>query len=191
MRTVMLRRPRKKDLQDMRTDPFWEFGSFGLTGCHSKNLLHPKNKEALENTLLVFMQGGQEAIKLMFITWPIRIVKHKNVCEATWSTTRFPFCFDEAPIIINNAGYTDFPEIKKFVSLVDRSTWMGKVSSAFRTRVKPLPLKIVEELSEVYYYRSSGRRTTINYLETLPYLPNKININRKEIYEILRRRANQ
>jgi hypothetical protein len=37
---VMLRRPRKND---RRSDPFWEFGSFGCTGCHGKNLLHPKN----------------------------------------------------------------------------------------------------------------------------------------------------
>jgi hypothetical protein len=38
---VLLRQPRK-DISEMRTDPFWEFGSFGLTGCHQRNLLHPK-----------------------------------------------------------------------------------------------------------------------------------------------------
>ena len=33
---VHLRRPKKNDPEEMRSDPFWEFGSFGCTGCHSR-----------------------------------------------------------------------------------------------------------------------------------------------------------
>ena len=38
---VHLRRPRSRS--DKRDDPFWEFGSFGITGCHARNLLHPED----------------------------------------------------------------------------------------------------------------------------------------------------
>jgi hypothetical protein len=36
---VMLRQPRLDDPNEMRTDPLWEFGSFGCTGCHRKSLM--------------------------------------------------------------------------------------------------------------------------------------------------------
>lgn len=35
---VHLRQP-SNNADEKRSDPFWEFGSFGLTGCHCKNLL--------------------------------------------------------------------------------------------------------------------------------------------------------
>ena len=47
---VHLRRP--KNSGDQRADPFYEFGSFGCTGCHSWNLLHPRNAHEA---------GGREA----------------------------------------------------------------------------------------------------------------------------------
>ena len=37
---VVLRQPRSKE--DLRSDPFWEYRSFGRTGCHGRNLLNPK-----------------------------------------------------------------------------------------------------------------------------------------------------
>ncbi len=49
---VMLRQPRRADSNEMRTDPFWEFGSFGLTGCHQRNLLHPKRAGELSGARL-------------------------------------------------------------------------------------------------------------------------------------------
>jgi hypothetical protein len=52
----MLRRPRKND---RRTDPFWELGSFGCSGCHGKNLLHPKNCQISNGDRLAFVQGGK------------------------------------------------------------------------------------------------------------------------------------
>lgn len=38
---VMLRQPRRDNPGEMRTDPLWEFGSFGCTRCHSRNLMNP------------------------------------------------------------------------------------------------------------------------------------------------------
>ena len=62
IRIVMLRRPRK-DGKEMRSDPFWEFGSFGITGCHANNIMHPKRCKELEGTRLAFAQGGPDASK--------------------------------------------------------------------------------------------------------------------------------
>jgi hypothetical protein len=45
---VHLRRPKTADPKESRSDPFWEFGSFGITGCHSENLMHPRNSRKLE-----------------------------------------------------------------------------------------------------------------------------------------------
>ncbi len=42
---ALLRQPRMERPNEMRSDPFWEFGSFGLTGCHKTNLMHPKEGE--------------------------------------------------------------------------------------------------------------------------------------------------
>ncbi len=66
---VHLRRPR--NLNDQRADPFYEYGSFGCTGCHSKNLLHPRHAEKLNGARLAFVQGGNLGSRLVFLTPPI------------------------------------------------------------------------------------------------------------------------
>ena len=33
---VHLRRPNRSDPDEQRDDPFYEFGSFGCTGCHGR-----------------------------------------------------------------------------------------------------------------------------------------------------------
>jgi hypothetical protein len=68
----MLRRPRK---DDPRTDPFWEFGSFGCTGCHGNNLLHPKNCQIRNGDRLAFVQGGNLA-PLPLVTPPVERFDH-------------------------------------------------------------------------------------------------------------------
>src|SRR6185312_13769949 len=47
---VMLRQPRLDSPNEMRTDPLWEFGSFGCTGCHRKNLMNPNKLTELNGT---------------------------------------------------------------------------------------------------------------------------------------------
>ena len=44
---VCLRQPIKDNPDEKRSDPFWEFGSFGCTGCHSTNLMNPRNANKL------------------------------------------------------------------------------------------------------------------------------------------------
>ena len=55
---VILRRPYQKDPNEMRSDPFWEFQSFGCTTCHQKNVMNPKKLHQLMGANLAFTQGG-------------------------------------------------------------------------------------------------------------------------------------
>lgn len=52
---VVLRQPQKND---QRSDPFWEFGSFGVTKCHAKNSISFKNASCLEGGRLAFAQDN-------------------------------------------------------------------------------------------------------------------------------------
>ncbi|MBK9033452.1 MAG: hypothetical protein IPL61_19670 [Myxococcales bacterium] len=65
---VVLRQPRSDE--DARTDPFFEFGSFGLTGCHAANLLHD---EAADGARLAFAQGGPLGFRLVTLTPPVEV----------------------------------------------------------------------------------------------------------------------
>src|SRR5436309_13484083 len=96
---VMLRRPRKND---PRTDPFWEFGSFGCTGCHRRNLLHPRNCQIATGDRLAFVQGGNLGWRLLLITPPVNRVDHSGprstrCIELRWPSDRLPFRYDRAP----------------------------------------------------------------------------------------------
>jgi hypothetical protein len=73
MFVVMLRRPRKND---RRSDPFWEFGSFGCTGYHGKNLLHPKNCQIRNGDRLALVQGGKGGLRLLLVTPPVKCIKY-------------------------------------------------------------------------------------------------------------------
>ena len=80
---VMLRRPLKND---RRSDPFWEFGSFGCTGCHGKNLLHPKNCQIRNGDRLAFVQGGKSGLRLLLVTPPVQCIKYPIArIEVRWA----------------------------------------------------------------------------------------------------------
>jgi hypothetical protein len=60
---VHLRRPKSARVEpnERRDDPFWEFGSFGCTRCHSDNLMHPKHAKELDEARLAFVKAGKTA----------------------------------------------------------------------------------------------------------------------------------
>ena len=66
----------------MRTDPLYEFGSFGLTGCHRTNLLVD---HAAAGARLAFTQGGDLGFRLVMLTPPIDVRSLATVREAFWS----------------------------------------------------------------------------------------------------------
>lgn len=162
---VHLRRPGK---DDPRSDPFWEFGSFGVTGCHARNLLHPKSAHKLIGVRLAFAQGGKLGTRLVFLSPGVRKI---NGSEALWSPCKMPFRYSDAPLLINKRGETDFPRLRKTLLGGNRSTLVGQFSSNFRSCKQPLEEAIAREIVNVYEDRrkSAGQNALAkNYVEALP-----------------------
>ena len=167
---VHLRRPREKT--DLRSDPFWEFGSFGITTCHAKNLLNPKRVNELVGVRLAFAQGGKHGIQLVFLTPPIHeAIPYQDRSEVLWTPHSMPFRYGAAPLLIEKSGRSDFPFLKHSFKEVSRRTWEGKFSSKFRSRRKPLAQAEAEELIqmyEIYRIRSGKKSIAQNYVDALP-----------------------
>lgn len=190
---VLLRRPQKNKSNESRTDSFWEYGSFGLTGCHRTNLMNPKKLEELRGVRLAFIQGGHSEMRLVYLTPPIATLeKHENrertVGEVKWEVDKLPFCFNDAPLIINNHDYTDFPQIRQLIEHTDRSTPVAKFASRFRASRQPLPVAITQELIDIWAQKVAAAPPTAfakNYWDALPYQPPCLDQNRAKTYRML------
>lgn len=185
---VHLRQPRRNDPNEMRSDPFYEFGSFGCTGCHRKNLMNPKKLHELDGARLAFVQGGRGQFRLVMLTPPARAVKHDEVCELEWEPTAPPFRFDHAPLIIDQDGNTDFPALKHLIRVVDRTTWPARFSSKFRSSRTPLRSDIADEMCRVYQQLRTEAHPecfAASYEHALPYPPNIIDPDRQGTYQRL------
>lgn len=167
---VHLRRP--KSDADFRDDPFWEFGSFGITGCHADNVMNPAKSRELFGARLAFAQGGDDGTRLVFVTPPIhKIVLFENRVEVYWQPTEMPFRYRSAPILVDKKGATDFPRFRQSLMNTDCPTWERKLGSRFRSRRKPLEPNLESELVSVYEERrSSAGKSEIaeNYVDALP-----------------------
>ncbi len=190
---VYLRRPNLFDPNESRSDPFWEFGSFGCTKCHFHNLMNPQKIERVEGACLAFIQGGEDGVKLVYLTPPITLKKHKDRFEARWETTeKMPFRYDKAPLLVDNNEETKFPKLRDMSKQVKKKTPMGRFSSKFCSRVEPLPLDIAEATVEEYSsFRQQASESDIakSYEEALPYPPRKIDENREATYKRLLKEA--
>jgi hypothetical protein len=89
---VMLRVP-KRTAGESRDDPFWEFGSFGCTGCHRHNLLNPRRSSELRGARFGFVQGGDDGLRLVHVTPPISVRSVGDICEAFWSPAEMPLTY--------------------------------------------------------------------------------------------------
>ena len=106
---VHLRRPKRARVapDERRDDPFYEFGSFGSTGCHLNNLFNPRHEKDLDGARLAFVQGGPQGTRLVFLTPPVTINVWEDRCEARWVPTKMPFKYAEA--LDNNICRWDNP----------------------------------------------------------------------------------
>jgi len=182
---VHLRRPHLSNPEEMRSDPFWEFGSFGLTGCHSKNLMNPKKSSELNGVRFAFAQGGDLGMRLVYLSPPIKIARHGSLCEATWQPHEMPFKYSAAPVLIDHAGQTAFPLLKGFLKRTDRGGWLGRFSSRFRSRRQPLEAQLGKELVRVYEEaRKSASALALSrfYFDALPYAPPNVDRDRESTY---------
>ncbi|MHB1158316.1 MAG: Nmad3 family putative nucleotide modification protein [Phycisphaerales bacterium] len=183
---VHLRRPDRSNPEEMRSDPFWEFGSFGCTGCHRKNLMHPDHIHELSGARLAFAQGGALGFRLVMLTPPVRVVRHADRCELQWEPTEMPFRYAAAPLLIDRDGNSDMPALKRLIGTVDRTTGPGQFSSKFRSSRTPLRPEVAAELIDAYQRLRNAAipsLTANRYEQALPYPPNLIDQNRKRTYQ--------
>jgi len=191
---AMLRQPYAERPTEMRTDPFWEFGSFGLTGCHKTNLMHPKKAHELNGARVAFVQGGDAGSRLVYLTPPVTALPYDDRSEIRWDANAggMPFRYEAAPVIISPDGYSDVPEIIKIFEEVRRNGWMGKMASKFRTRRVPLPDACAKQLIAVWNARvkkaKPGDMARI-YTDALPYNPPKTDYERRGTYDALLAKA--
>ena len=190
---VHLRQPRRNDPGEKRSDPFWEFGSFGCTGCHASNLLHPDHADELAGVRLGFVQGGPHGMKLVLLTPPVRVVRHGRVCEVRWDASARPFRYDAAPLVIDNAGRSDIPGFRKRLRGVARASWMAAFSSRFRSKRTPLPEELARQVRCVDDERLNGAgpgELADSYVETMPWPPAQPDEAREPTYARLLKKAN-
>jgi len=183
---VYLRRPHRNNPKERRDDPFYEFGSFGCTGCHSSNLLHRRHTAELKGARLAFVQGGKFGARLVFLTPPVAVKVWTDRCEVRWKPAQKPFKYTEAPILACNDGRSDFPLVRRFARETGCTTVEGGLSSRLRSRASPLPTRIARQVIAVYEeFRAAAPRSALasSYDEALPYAPPKTDHNRRKTYE--------
>lgn len=181
---VLLRRPGKND---PRTDPFYEFGSFGITGCHGANLLRDGFAVGYR---LAFVQGGPLGFRLVMLTPPVEVRDYPNGREAVWSPVAMPLRYDHAPLLIANFDLGGLSELRPHLRSSKRRTWEGRFASAFRSRKKPLSSETAASIVELWAEatRRSGSRAT-HYWEALPRRPDIVDERRQWNYQLLRAEA--
>ncbi|MYE99372.1 MAG: hypothetical protein F4234_04210 [Gammaproteobacteria bacterium] len=170
----------------MRTDPIWEFGSFGCTGCHSRLLRDLQKANQSDDNRLAFVQGGNLGTRIVHLTSKVQIIDHGSFLEAKWELPKMPFAYKSAPILIDNAGYSDCPAIIELFEGVNKTSPISKFASKFRSRGKPLPQPIGRQVIETYCdFRQRGVEVARHYKEALPFPPPKIDQDRESTYNYL------
>ena len=185
---VHLRRPDRSRQDEARTDPFWEFGSFGMTKCHGRNLMNLGKAERLSGVRFAFAQGGPRGARLVYLTPPVEIKKHCDRVEAVWSPPEMPFRYSSAPILVSNTDRSNFPRFEAAMAGGGRSKPEGQFSSNFRTRAHCLDDAMADEIVEVYAdmrRRAPDSAIARFYDEALPWPPPKVDRQRERTYERL------
>ncbi len=141
---IFLRVPRSPT--DRRDDPFWEFGSFGKTGCHSANVLHPRLTLLRDGDRLAFLQGGNGEIRIVGVTPPIKVAGSMERIE--WDKSYRPLPYPNAPMLIDNSGATAFPHVygEAGLNITNRSTFCGAAASRLRSRKRAVGSELSKEI---------------------------------------------
>lgn len=182
---VHLRQPKRSDPNESRTDPLYEFGCFGLTDCHNTNLLRDTSATGAR---FGFIQPGPKAMRLVFLTPPVVVHDHGKRRAAHWKPAEMPLKYKLSILLIDQDGNADVPGIKSMIEGGQRSTWVGRFSSAFRSRTTPLPDHIAAELVAVWDAILSTGGSEVQaqrYWEALPYSPPKPDTHREATHQRL------
>jgi hypothetical protein len=190
---VHLRRPRSK--KDSRSDPFWEFGSFGIK-CHGKNLMNRRHAEELEGARLAFAQGGKLGTRLVYLTPPVTIRAYPDRIEAKWSPGEMPFRYSSAPILVSNNDDSDFRLFGSSIKIKGCPTYESQFAADYMARAKPIDPRQAGEVIRVYGEKRKKAPTSAiasSYAEALPSPLLKVDDRRrrKGTYEKFLREARQ
>jgi hypothetical protein len=181
---VMLRQPRSDD--DPRKDPFFEFGSFGLTGCHASNLLHD---EAADGARLAFAQGGPLGFRLVTLTPPVKVQAWAERREARWKPGAMPLAYAASPLLIDNAGNSDVAALPRLISGVQRETPVAQFASAFRSRKRALDPAVARQVLAAWNRATKRSQRAKAYWEALPFKPATIDLDRGATYDLFLRKG--
>lgn len=182
---IMLRQPENDE--DPRTDPEYNIGYFGRTGCHNHSIMH---LDSVENRLkegdrFAFLQGGYfeggSTFKISFITPPIiergkvhRINDNEWYGYIRWDSNwdvkeNRPIKFEYQFNIIQEPGYDKFTEKEmSFIKLMN---------SNFN------PAKQTKKVKGKKYDRTKADRF-MSYFRTM-YKKYNYSLNSKEVKDIL------
>ena len=180
---VMLRQPRRHKPTETRTDPLWEFGSFGCTECHSGNLMNPRKAHELDGSRLAFAQGGDAGVRLVHVTPPVAMVHHGPFVEARWRPAAMPLRYGAAPVLVDNRGRSDVPALIPMIANARRSTPVARFASKFRSRRRPLPEDLGRRVVRVYRdFRQGGALVARHYADAMPFPPPRLDRDRERTY---------
>ena len=181
---VLLRQPRSD--ADVRTEPFFEFGSFGLTGCHGTNLLHD---EAADGARLAFAQGGRREFRLVTLTPPVKVYAWAERREARWKPGAMPLAYAASPLLIDNDGNSDVAGMPALIARVQRETPVAQFASAFRSRKRALGPAVARQVLAAWNRATKRSQRAKAYWEALPSEPAEVDLERRATYEELLRKA--
>lgn len=183
---VMLRQPMSHRPNEMRTDPLWEFGSFGCTRCHRRNLMNPKKLTELNGVRFAFAQNGDLGIKLVHVTPPLTMLHHGSFGEAKWAPAEMPLSYASAPTLVNNSGESDIPGLLDTISDVRRRTPVAQFASKFRSRRLPLEASLGKSILKTYRrFRRNPAGVSQSYVDAMPFKPPLVDGDREATYQQL------
>jgi hypothetical protein len=183
---VLLRQP-STAVTERRDDPFWEFGSFGCTGCHSRNLMNPKRAHELNGARLAFVQGGLLGFRLVHVTSEIWMEPVGSGFEARWPPGQMPLKYASAPLVIDNDYNSDIPLLAMESRGVLRSTPVARFASAFRSRRSPVAGDVGAAIIACYRRRRTPARVAKTYEDAMPHPPPIIERSREQRYRAIRK----
>lgn len=183
---VLLRQP-SATASERRDDPFWEIGSFGCTGCHSRNLMNPKRAHELIGARLAFVQGGPLGFRLVHVTPEIWIEPLGRGVEARWSPAAMPLNYRSAPLVVNNQGNSEIPLLALQCRGILRSTPVARFASAFRSRRTPVAGEAGAAIIACYRSHRTPGRIAKTYSDAMPYPPSVVELDRAERYQSIRK----
>ena len=147
--------------------------------------MNPRNAHKIEGARLAFAQGGNQGTRLVYLTEPVKIDRHRFCIEARWSPAQMPFRYDSAPILVSNCDKSQFPRLAAGLEAVRRSTLEGKFASKYRSSATCLDDGVANELIKIHAEKrreAPASDIACSYVDALPCIPPLPDGDREQAY---------